>query len=203
MRAVLVVVLLGVVYLGVTFVQVYRASTRDEARPAQAIVVLGAAQYDGRPSPVLRQRLDHAHALWERGLAPVIVVTGGSRPGDRFTEAQAGYTYLRERGVPDEDLLMEVEGTNTWEELAASARFLRRRDITDVLLVSDGYHAYRLGAIAEELGLDAAVSPTRSTQSFGGRFEALVRETGAVAVGRLIGYRRLVRLDEAVTSAGP
>ncbi len=95
----------------------------------------------------------------EQGLAPVIVTTGGRQPGDRFTEATAGYNYLRQRGVPDEALLKEVSGTSTWEELSASARFLRDRGITDVLLVSDRYHAYRLEAIAEELGLDASCLP--------------------------------------------
>jgi uncharacterized SAM-binding protein YcdF (DUF218 family) len=198
-RIVLVLLALVVLYVGVTFVQVYRASRHDGAREAQAIVVLGAAQYNGTPSPVLKGRLDHAYDLWEQGLAPVIVTTGGRQAGDRYTEATAGYNYLRALGVPDEALLKEVEGTSTWEELAASARFLRQRDITDVLLVSDGYHALRLEAIAEDLGLDAAVSPSESGLSGSEKVRALVRETGAVAVGRLIGFRRLVRIDEAVS----
>ena len=130
--------------------------------------------------------------LWT--LAPIVVVTGGNRPGDRFTEATAGYNYLRGRGVPDEALLKEVAGTNTWEELAASARFLRERGITDVLLVSEPYHAFRLRAISGELGLEAAVSPSESRLSGSEELRALVRETGAVAIGRIIGYRRLVRL---------
>jgi uncharacterized SAM-binding protein YcdF (DUF218 family) len=198
-RIVLVLLALLVLYIAVTFVQVYRASRHDGAREAEAIVVLGAAQYDGTPSPVLKGRLDHAYDLWERGLAPVIVTTGGRQAGDRYTEATAGYNYLRARGVPDEALLKEVGGTSTWEELAASARFLRQSDITDVLLVSDSYHALRLEAIAEELGLEAAVSPAESGLSGGEEARALVRETGAVAVGRLIGFRRLVRIDDAIS----
>jgi uncharacterized SAM-binding protein YcdF (DUF218 family) len=190
----LVVVLLGA-YVGVTFVQVWRASTDDGARPAQAIVVLGAAQYDGRPSLVLRDRLDHAHELWQEGLAPLIVVTGGRQEGDRFTEAASGYSYLRDRGVPDDALLREESGKNTWEQLAASSRFLRERGINDVLLVSDGYHAKRLQVIADELGLDASVSPSASRLSSTSRIRALVRETGAVSISRVIGYRRLVNLD--------
>jgi uncharacterized SAM-binding protein YcdF (DUF218 family) len=190
----LVLVLLGA-YLGVTFVQVWRASTDDGARPAQAIVVLGAAQYDGRPSLVLRDRLDHAHELWQEGLAPLIVVTGGRREGDRFTEAASGYAYLRDQGVPDDALLREEAGSNTWEQLAASSRFLRQQGINDVLLVSDGYHAKRLQIIADELGLDASVSPSPSRLSSTSRLRALVRETGAVAISRVIGYRRLVNLD--------
>ncbi len=141
-------------YVGVTFVQVWWATGQDDARPSEAIIVLGAAQYDGEPSPVLEERLDHAHVLWDEGMAPMIVVTGGRQPGDRFTEATASYNHLRDLGVPDDDILKEVDGTNTWEQLAASARFLAERDVTDVILVTDDYHAYRVEAIAGELGLE-------------------------------------------------
>src|SRR3954468_10806172 len=115
-----------VVYLAVTFIQVWIASRRDEARPAQAIVVLGAAQYNGRPSPVLRARLDHAAALFKKGLADVVVVTGGKQPGDTFTEASASADYLAGKGIPQEKVLREVEGRNSWQSLAASAAFLKR-----------------------------------------------------------------------------
>jgi uncharacterized SAM-binding protein YcdF (DUF218 family) len=184
-----------VLYFGITFVQVWQASQHDGARPAQAIVVLGAAQYGGRPSPVLQERLDHALELYERGLADTIVVTGGKQPADEFTEATAGYNYLRDRGVPDEAILKEVSGTNTWESLQATSRFLQARGISDVLLVSDGYHALRLEAIADELGLHSDVSPTGSASlSRAGKIRALLRETAAVSVGRVIGFRRLVDL---------
>ncbi len=187
-----------VVYVVVTFVQVYRAKDHDGARPADAIIVLGAAQYDGRPSPVLQDRLDHALELYEDGIASTIVVTGGRQAGDRFTEATAGYNYLRERGVPDEALLKEVGGHSTYESLAASARFLRERDLTSVVLVTDGYHAFRVGAIADDLGLDAAVSPTETRLSNTDELRQIGRETLAVAVGRIIGWNRLFRLDAAV-----
>jgi uncharacterized SAM-binding protein YcdF (DUF218 family) len=147
---------------------------------------------------VLRDRLDHALGLYEDGLTRRIVLTGGRQAGDRFTEATAGYNYLRARGVPDEDLLKEVDGHSTWESLAASARFLVERDLTEVVLVTDGYHAYRVEAIAEDLGLDATVSPSDSRLSAGGELRQLVRETAAVAVGRIIGYDRLLRIDNAV-----
>lgn len=192
------VVLLGVVYVAVTFVLVYRASRQDGVRQADAIVVLGAAQYDGRPSQVLQARLDHALELYEGGYADRVVLTGGRQQGDRFTEATAGYNYLRDHGVPDEDLLREVQGTNTYESLAATARFLRQRDATTVVLVTDGYHAYRVRAIARDLGLDAAVSPARNQLSGGTELRHLLRETAAVSVGRLIGWNRLFRLDAAV-----
>jgi uncharacterized SAM-binding protein YcdF (DUF218 family) len=197
-RTALLMAVLGMLYLSVTFVQVYRASRHDGARPAEAIVVLGAAQYDGRPSPVLRARLEHAHELWRDDLAPLLVVTGGRKEGDRFTEADAGYRYLRAQGVPDDAILREESGTNTWEQIGGSARFLKQRGITDVLLVTDGYHAYRVRAVAEELGLRAAVSPVRGDISNAGTAKALVRETLAASVGRIIGYGRLVRLDKSV-----
>ncbi len=186
------------VYVGITFVQVYRASRHDGARPADAIVVLGAAQYDGVPSPVLQDRLDHALELYEADLAPMIVLTGGRQEGDRFTEATAGYNYLRNRGVPDEDLLREVDGHSTWESLAASARFLIQRDLTTVVLVTDGYHAYRVEAIAEDLGLDATVSPSETRLQDAQELRQITRETAAVAIGRIIGYDRLLRIDNAV-----
>ena len=195
--AVVVVVLFGL-YLGVTFVQVYQSSRADGAVAADAIIVLGAAQYDGRPSPVLQDRLDHALLLYEEGLADTIVLTGGRRAGDRFTEATTGYNYLRRHGVPDEALLKEVDGTSTWESLAASARFLIDRGQTKVVLVTDGYHAKRVGAIADELGLDASVSPSRNRLSAASELRQLLRETVAVSIGRIIGYDRLFRLDGAI-----
>lgn len=184
--------------MAVTFVQVYRAKGYDGARPADAIIVLGAAQYDGRPSQVLRDRLDHALELYREGIADRVVLTGGRREGDRFTEATAGYNYLRREGLPDEALLKEVHGSNTYESLAATARFLRVQERTVVVLVTDGYHAYRVGAIADDLGLDAAVSPSVSRLSNTSELRQVLRETIAVSVGRVIGWDRLFRVDAAV-----
>ena len=187
-----------VVYFGITFFQVWRASTQDHAREAQAIVVLGAAQYDGRPSGVLRARLDHAAELWRDGIAPIIVVTGGNRPGDRFTEASAAASYLIRSGTPEEVLRLESNGSSSWESLAAAARFLRAEGITDVVLVSSPYHALRIEEIADEVGLDGAASPAAERESFFDRFGRLSRETVAVGIGRIIGHRRLVDLDHKV-----
>ena len=185
------VLLVLVVYVGGTFAQVWKASGEDHARKAQAIVVLGAAQYDGRPSPALKNRLDHALALYRRGLAPMIVVTGGRQPGDRFTEATTGYNYLRSKGVPDQAIRKEVQGRTTYESIASVARFLRKEGVDDVVLVSGPAQSKRLAGIAGDVGLDAAISPTDGSPD--GR--SLVRETVAVSAGRLIGYRRLERLD--------
>lgn len=186
--------LLGIVvlYFGVTFYQVWRAARSDDARPAQAIVVLGAAQYDGRPSDVLAARLDHAIGLYERGIAPTIVVTGGGQEGDRFTEATASASYLHEHGVPDEAILRETTGHSSWESLAASARFLEEEGITDVVLVSDPFHSARIDAIADELGLDAVTSPTQTSPIKGfAEWRRLGTETLRVGVGRVIGFRRI------------
>lgn len=189
---VLVAVLLG--YYVVTVVQVWRAARQDNARPAQAIIVLGAAQYNGRPSDVFRARLDHAADLYERGLAPTIVVTGGKIAGDEFTEAGAGAEYLHTLGVPDEAILRETTSRNSWESLRASARFLKARDITKVVLVSDPFHSLRVRLIADELGFDATTSPTR-TSPIGGSAEwrRILGEGLRVAVGRIFGFGRLDR----------
>jgi len=198
LRLALGAVALLVTYLVVTFVQVYRAKDHDGARPVDAIVVLGAAQYDGKPSRVLQDRLDHALELYAAGIAPEVVLTGGRQAGDRFTEATTGYNYLRDHGVPDAALLKEVGGSNTYESLAAAARILRDRDQSAVVLVTDGYHAFRVGAIAESLGLEASVSPTETRLGAGAELRQIARETLAVSVGRVIGWNRLFRLDAAV-----
>jgi uncharacterized SAM-binding protein YcdF (DUF218 family) len=180
-----------VVYGVVTFVQVWLASRRDSAHKAQAIVVFGAAQYNGRPSAVLRARLDHAIDLYRRHVAPVIVVTGGRQPGDQFTEATASADYLHTKGIPDNDILREVSGHSSWQSLASTASFLKVRHIKDVILVSDPFHSLRIGGMASELGLDASTSPTRTSPITG--FDAATymgRETLAVAVGRIVGFRR-------------
>jgi uncharacterized SAM-binding protein YcdF (DUF218 family) len=197
-RTTLLVVALVAVYVAVTFVQVWQASTHDEAQPAEAIVVLGAAQYNGRPSPVFQARLDHAAALYEQGLAPVIVVTGGRKEGDVTTEAAAAARYLERVGVPSAALRLEVGGSNSWESLAATRRILAAENMHDVILVSDPYHSYRIDAIADEVGLDAHVSPADTPMSTASEIRALVRETAAVSVGRIISYRRLLRAEDVV-----
>lgn len=199
-RVVAGLVALVVLYSAVTFVQVWRASRADDAQRADAIVVFGAAQYDGEPSPVLKARLDHAAGLFAKGYADTVVVTGGRRPGDRESEATASAHYLTAKGVPDSAILREVKGRNSWQSLAAAANVLRQRGITDVLLVSDPFHSARIDAMADELGLDAHVSPTQ-TSPIGGATELryLGKETVVVAAGRIVGFRRLMRIDSEVS----
>jgi len=193
-RVAAVVVAVLVSYVLVTFVQVWHASHQDDARRAQAIIVLGAAQFDGRPSAVLSARLDHAADLYKRGLAPLIVVTGGKQAGDRFTEAEASANYLADHGVPGGAIERETTSTNSYDELAAAARFLHQRGINEVVLVSDPFHAYRINAIAHDVGLNAYVSPTPTSPVHGiDNAQALLRETVAVSAGRLVGFDRLDR----------
>jgi uncharacterized SAM-binding protein YcdF (DUF218 family) len=194
LKVALLLLIAAFVYWLVIFVVVWRAARSDDLRHGDAIVVLGAAQYDGRPSPVLAARLDHAAALWKAGVAPRIVVTGGKQPGDRFTEAQAGAAYLHAHGVPDAAILREVQGKSSWESLQAAARFLKVDHVVKVTLVSDPYHSARIVDIAEELGLDAVASPTRTSPVQGwAEFRLLLRESVRVAAGRLLGYGTLQR----------
>jgi len=138
-------------------------SSRDEARPAQAIVVLGAAQYAGRPSPVLRARLDHGLNLWERKLANVLILTGGTGVGDTTSEAAVGRTYAKKRGVPDTLILVENEGRTTSESMKAVAGMLEVRGLNSALLVSDPFHMLRLRILARRFGFTPYTSPTRTS----------------------------------------
>jgi uncharacterized SAM-binding protein YcdF (DUF218 family) len=196
-KALVIGAAVGTLYVAVTFVQVWHASRQDHRQPAAAIVVMGAAQYDGRPSPVLQARLDRALELYRHGLAPLVVTTGAKQEGDRFTEGFAGFQYLSSLGVPQENIAIVDTGTNTWEELSAASIELRRRASRQpadrprvrVLIVSDSYHSLRLEHTAREVGLDPLVAPTGHAS-----LRRLVRETVAVSLGRVLGYRRLAEL---------
>jgi uncharacterized SAM-binding protein YcdF (DUF218 family) len=174
-------------YIGLTFAQVLAADGTNDPQPADAIVVLGAAQYNGNPSPVLARRLDRAYDLWRADIAPLVVTTGSKQEGDAYTEGYAGYAYLRYRNLPESAVLVVDDGASTWEQLAATARVLKQRGLDEVVLVSDPYHAMRLRQIADEVGLSASIASTAGSSSF----KQLVRETAAVSLGRIVGYRRV------------
>lgn len=187
-RVVAGVLALVVLYLTVTFVQVWWASNQDERAPASAIIVLGAAQYNGEPSPVLQARLDHAAELWEAGVAPTIIVTGGKQDGDRVGEGYASYDELRSQGIPESALKVEVDGTNTYEQLSASKAIVDDLGSGDrVVIVSSPYHSFRSTAIADEVGLVAETSPSAESSSLA----SLGRETVAASLGRIVSFRRL------------
>jgi vancomycin permeability regulator SanA len=195
-QVVIVLALIAVGYYLVSFWQVWSTGRGDEVRNVDAIVVLGAAQYDGRPSPQLAARLDHAVDLWNEHMAPLVVVTGGNQEGDRFTEASASAQYLSDRGVPSAAIVQEDAGSTTYDSLAR-ARTLVDPSVETVLIVTDPYHALRSKLTADEVGFTAFVSPAPESV-VGGRAE-LRRELGeaaGVAVGRIIGFERLSGLTD-------
>lgn len=182
-------------YYFITLFQVWSVGNSDQARPVDAIVVLGAAQYDGRPSPQLQARLDHVVLLWNRGLAPLVVVTGGNQPGDRFTEASTSAAYLVRHGVSADAIVQESHGHSSWESLVAVTDLLNARGVHRVLLVSDPFHSLRIRLVAEELGLNAYVSPTRTSPVTGATaFGKELKEAAGIAVGRIIGFDNLFAL---------
>jgi len=151
---------------------VYHVSREDQARPVDAIVVLGAAHYNGKPSPVLRGRLDHALSLYRHGLAPRLVVTGGTHPGDTESEAAAQRSYLLAHGVPDSIVVPLDQGSSTEESIVALGHWMHDSDLHSVLLVSDGFHLGRLRIEARRLHLEAYTSPTPASPiAAGGRLE--------------------------------
>lgn len=138
-------------------------SSLDQARPAESIVVLGAAQYDGKPSPVLKARLDHGLDLWDQGMARVLIVTGGRGYGDTTSEAAVGRAYALKHGVPDTAILMEKEGRTTRESMLGVAAMLDERGGKTAILVSDPFHMLRLSIIGRRFGLVPYTSPTRTS----------------------------------------
>lgn len=190
----------GLVYLAFSIFQVFQAGRDHGADAADAIVVLGAAQYDGRPSPQLEARLDHVLTLYRDGVSPIVVVTGGNQPGDRFTEAEASRRYLVDAGIPDEAILDEDEGHTTYESLDNVAELLvaatgDRRP--EVVLVTDPYHAKRSELTAGEVGLDADASAAPDSVVRGWTsVRRHVVEGAGVAVGRLIGFDALSDLTD-------
>lgn len=190
---------IGIVYLGVTAAQVWLTSLRSDPHHSQAIVVMGAAQYDGRPSPDLAARLAEAYHLWDSGYAPVVVVTGYKEPGDVYTEAQAGAAWLGARGVPATDVL-EVGGDDSWSNLVDASGALHARGIEHVLVVTDGFHEDRSLAIATDVGLVASPVPATASPITGWSVVPyFAKETFGVAVGRIIGYEPLHSLGERAT----
>lgn len=186
----LAVVVGGVLVTGYATFRIWQRGTVDEARPVDAIVVLGAAQYDGRPSPVFASRLDHAVRLYEDGLAPIFIVTGGGREGDRTTEAAVARAYAVAHGVPDAAILEEDHGRSTLESLEAVAGMLRARGMRSALFVSDRTHMLRVLRMGKDLKIQAYGSPTTTSPTDAGleqRLDATLHELGALAYYGLVG----------------
>lgn len=190
MRRVLVgLLVLVLAYFAVTTTLVAKWMGKDERPRVDAIVVLGAAQYDGRPSAIYEARLEHAVELWRDQVAPVVVFTGGKEPGDRFTEGGSGARWARQRGVPEGAVLTEERSRTTYQNLAGAKRLLERRDPGGggrhrIVVVSDPFHMFRAVRQAADLGMDAYPSPTRTSPLSASRLkltELVVREDLAIA----------------------
>jgi len=143
----------------VTFFRVRRQSWREEARPADCIVVFGAAEYSGHPSPVLRARLDHAYTLFRRGLAPLVVTTGGNGGDPRYSEGGVGRVYLMSRGVPEQDIIAETQADSTDESVERVAAIMNANHLHSCIAVSDGYHIFRIKKMLERQGFTVYGAP--------------------------------------------
>ena len=173
-------------YFASVFYQVWRQAGVDEARPADVIVVLGAAQYWGRPSPVLKARLDHALELYEQSMAPRIIATGGQGPGAKFSESEVSRLYLSENGVPAEFISVETSGQSTMQSAAAVAEMMDRMEMSSCIVVSDDYHIHRVKKMLEERGFTVYGSP-RISRSAGAwaRSKRLARESLSYILWRI------------------
>ena len=199
-RVVGLLVAISSVYGSINLAQVWWVGRSDQATAVDAIVVLGVAQYDGRPSPQLQARLDHALTLLQEGAAPLVITTGGNQPGDRFTEAEASANYLiNGLGIEYQavEILQENTGSTTLESLIGVRDIMKARGLHSVLIVTDPYHSLRSRLIAQDLGLVAYVSPTRTSPLRGASAVSRhVREALGVAVAHLIGFANLERLTK-------
>lgn len=190
-----IALLLCLLVPGVIAFRVWQVARVDDRARADAIVVLGAAQYNGIPTPVFQARLEHAASLYEQGVAPQIITVGGNQPGDLYTEAGAGRAYLTRLGVPPEAILAVETGTNTVGSLDAVAQTVADQGGQSVVLVSDPTHSYRSRMMARDEGLDAWTSPTRHGPAVWTRENQIIniiRETGAVLWYQ---YHRLAGTD--------
>jgi uncharacterized SAM-binding protein YcdF (DUF218 family) len=192
--------IISMIYGCANLAQVWWVGRSDQARAVDAIVVLGVAQYDGRPSPQLQARLDHTLELLLEGASPLVITTGGNQPGDRFTEAEASANYLIQGlGIDYQatEILQENSGSTTRESLIGVRDIMQSRGLHSVLIVTDPYHSLRSRLIAQDLGLVAYVSPTRTSPLRGASAVSRhVREALGVAVAHLIGFANLERLTK-------
>lgn len=186
-RAVVVALLAALTVVLGTAVSVWWVARQDEHPRSDAIIVLGAAQFDGRPSSVFKARLQHARVLYEDGVAPRVITVGGGQPGDRTTEAEAGAAFLRERDV---EAVAVPQGSNTLHSLVAAEALMQERGWDTAVLVTDPWHALRAGRMASDQGLDATSSPTRAGPSVRTRdtqLRYIARETAAYLLYRVVG----------------
>jgi uncharacterized SAM-binding protein YcdF (DUF218 family) len=154
-----IVVLGAIAWVAWVDSQIRYYATHDEAQPASAIAVFGAAEYDGRPSPVLRARLDHGLALYRQNIAPLVITLGGGNPADRHSEGGVGRAYLMAQGVPDSAIIAETKSDNTEQSVRRLAKIARANRLGLIIVVSDGTHLFRVHALCSSMGLNVLTSP--------------------------------------------
>lgn len=184
-RLIVLAGVIGVAVVGYATYRIIDQGTRDERRPADAIVVMGAAQYDGRPSPVFAARIDHAVELFHEGVAPVLIVTGGKQEGDRTTEAASARDYAIARGVPEDAILVEDESRTTLQSIRGVAALMAADDLDVAVFVSDPSHMLRVLRMASDAGIEGYGSPTTTSpvdRDLAARADAVVHELGALAL---------------------
>lgn len=167
-----------VLFVGVTAIRVAHTASLEELHSADAIVVFGAAEYSGRPSPVLRARLDHAFNLYHQHLAPVVITTGGAAADPKFSEGGVGKDYLHKRGIPESALIAETQGSDTAQSAQRLGVILRANGLHSCLAVSDAYHVFRIRKLLEHEGVKVYVAPRPDSvpRTHGQRLEASLRE---------------------------
>ena len=169
-RALILLAILVLAILGWSrwvYVQIEHYARQDQAAPSDAIAVFGAAEYDGRPSPVLRARLDHALELYRERLAPLIITLGGGEGGPRDSEGGVGHDYLLAHEVPESQIIAETQSTNTEESAARLAAIARKNHLNRILAVSDGTHLFRIHALSASMGLNVVTSPRPEARPLG------------------------------------
>jgi uncharacterized SAM-binding protein YcdF (DUF218 family) len=197
LRFAILVLMVIVLYFGVTLVQVWLTSRQYDPHPAGAILVMGAAQYDCVPSPDLAARLDQAAILYHQGYAKLIMVTGNKKPGDKCTEAGSGAMYLESKGVP-ESAILEAGGDDSYQNISDAAPALKAHDATMVLVTTDPFHEDRSMAIASDLSLTPSPTPTQTSPIKGwSTLPYFLKEALGVGLGRIIGYNHLEWLHDA------
>jgi uncharacterized SAM-binding protein YcdF (DUF218 family) len=188
LRLLTLVVVAVIAFLAVTGVQIVRTASLEELHPADAIVVFGAAEYSGHPSPVLRARLDHALDLFQRGVAPVVITTGGAGSDLHFSEGGVGRDYLMHRGIPERSLIAEMQGRDTSESAERVAVIMRANNMRSCVAVSDAYHVFRIRKLLEHEGIGpvyVAPRPDSKPHSVAQRFVAVLREASSYLLWRV------------------
>lgn len=177
----------AVSWVAVLCVDIARAGSMQALHAADAIVVFGAAEYAGHPSPVYRARLDHAYELFERGLAPVVITTGGSGADPSFSEGGVGHDYLMRRGIPDANLIAETQGSDTARSAERVAVIMRTNHMRSCLAVSDAYHVFRIRKLLEHQGVTVFLAPRPDSRphALHQRLDAVLREAFSYMLWRL------------------